>query len=142
MLALPEMRDNSRQQPEGGPMARYGRLLTNAQWEKIRPLLAKRRKRPRGGRPRADDRKMPEGILWILSGRARWCDLPEEFPSPSTSGRRLRDLGGSRGLVGNLARVSKRIERTPASEVERIVYGRQFRCGDKEDTLFPQRRPF
>lgn len=72
-------------------MARYGRLLTDAQWEKIRPLLAKRRKRPRGGRPRADDRKMPEGILWILSGRARWCDLPEEFPSPSTSGRRLRD---------------------------------------------------
>lgn len=72
-------------------MARYGRLLTDAQWEKIRPLLAKRRKRSSGGRPRADDRKVPEGILWILCGGARWCDLPEEFPSPSTSRRRLRD---------------------------------------------------
>jgi transposase len=26
-------------------MARYGRLLTDAQWEKIRPLLPKRPKR-------------------------------------------------------------------------------------------------
>jgi transposase len=33
-------------------MARYGQLLTRAQWEKIRPLLPKRPSRPRGGRPR------------------------------------------------------------------------------------------
>src|SRR5437879_4183312 len=72
-------------------MARYGRLLTDAQWEKIRPLLPKRRKRPQGGRPPADDRKVLEGILWILRSRARWCDLPVEFPSPSTCWRRLRD---------------------------------------------------
>ncbi len=72
-------------------MARYGRLLTDAQWEKIRPLLPKRRKRPRGGRPPADERKVLEGILWILRSGARWCDLPVEFPSPSTCWRRLRD---------------------------------------------------
>ena len=72
-------------------MARYGRLLTDAQWEKIRPLLPKRPKRPKGGRPRKDDRKVLEGILWILRSGARWCDLPEEFPSPSTCWRRLRD---------------------------------------------------
>jgi transposase len=72
-------------------MARYGRLLTDAQWEKIRPLLPKRRKRPHGGRPPADDRKVLEGILWILRSGARWCDLPVEFPSPSTCWRRLRD---------------------------------------------------
>jgi transposase len=72
-------------------MARYGRLLTDAQWEKIRPLLPKRRKRPQGGRPPANDRKVLEGILWILRSGARWQDLPEEFPSPSTCWRRLRD---------------------------------------------------
>jgi len=32
----------------GGLMARYGRLLTDAQWGKIQPLLPKRPKRPRG----------------------------------------------------------------------------------------------
>lgn len=69
-------------------MARYGRLLTDAQWEKIRPLLPKR---PRGGRPPSDNRKVLAGILWILRSGARWQDLPEEFPSPSTCWRRLRD---------------------------------------------------
>jgi len=80
------MSDKQGQQRRGGPMARYGRLLTDAQWEKIRPLLPKRRKRPQGGRPPADDRKVLEGILWILRSGARWCDLPVEFPSPSTVG--------------------------------------------------------
>ena len=72
-------------------MARYGGLLADAQWEAIRSLLPKRRKRPHGGRPPADDRKVLEGILWILRSGARWCDLPVEFPSPSTCWRRLRD---------------------------------------------------
>src|ERR1700690_4282273 len=72
-------------------MARYGRVLTDAQWEKIRPLLPKRAPRPRGGRPPAPERKVLEGILWILRSGARWQDLPEEFPSPSTCWRRLRD---------------------------------------------------
>jgi transposase len=33
-----------------------------------------------------------EGILWILRSGARWQDLPEEFPHPSTCWRRLRRL--------------------------------------------------
>ncbi len=72
-------------------MPRYGRLLTDAQWEKIRPLLPKPPARSRGGRPRASDRKVLEGILWILRSGARWQDLPDEFPHPSTCWRRLRD---------------------------------------------------
>lgn len=72
-------------------MPRYGRLLTDAQWEKIRPLLPKRPQRPQGGRPPANDRKVLEGILWILRSGARWQDLPDEFPHPSTCWRRLRD---------------------------------------------------
>jgi transposase len=72
-------------------MPRYGRLLTGAQWEKIRPRLPRSRRRPGGGRPGAPDRKVVEGILWILSSGARWQDLPEEFLHPSTCWRRLRD---------------------------------------------------
>ena len=72
-------------------MARYGRLLTDAQWEKIRPLLPQQPPRPRGGRPPSPGRKVLEGILWILRSGARWQDLPEEFPHPSTCWRRLRD---------------------------------------------------
>ena len=71
-------------------MARYGRLLTDAQWEKFRPLLPRPRRHPRGGRPRAPNRQVLEGILWILRSGARWQDLPEAFASPSTCWRRLR----------------------------------------------------
>ena len=46
---------------------------------------------PAPARPRADDRKVLEGILWMLRSGARGQDLPEAFPSPSTCWRRLRD---------------------------------------------------
>src|SRR6516165_7945842 len=73
IVSWAEMRDNVGQQRLG------------------RPDGAIRSKRPQGGRPPKDDRKVLEGILWILRSGARWCDLPEEFPSPTTCWRRLRD---------------------------------------------------
>ena len=65
-------------------------LLTDKQWEKIEPLIPKRPKNPKGGRPRADDRRVFEGILWILKTGARWKDLPDIYPHPSTCWRRLK----------------------------------------------------
>ena len=62
-------------------------VLSERQWEKIKPLLPRRRSR---GRAWADNRKVLEGILWILRSGARWQDLPEEYPSPSTCWRRLK----------------------------------------------------
>ena len=76
---------------EGGPMARSGPLLTEAQWKKIAPLLPKPPKQRKGGRPWIENRRVLEGILWILRSGARWQDLPEKFPHPSTCWRRLRD---------------------------------------------------
>ena len=46
---------------------------------------------PQGGRPRADDRKYFEGILWILWIGAPWSELPRQYGSPSTCWRRLRE---------------------------------------------------
>ena len=68
-------------------------MLTDEQWRKIEPLLPKRRKNPKGGRPPADDRLCLEGILWILRTGARWKDLPAIYPDPSTCWRRLRGWG-------------------------------------------------
>ena len=72
-------------------MARTGPLLTETQWKKIAPLLPKPPKHRRGGRPWIKNRRVLEGILWILRSGARWQDLPEKYPHPSTCWRRLRD---------------------------------------------------
>lgn len=60
--------------------------LTNAQWERIRPLLPPPR---RAGRPRADDRRTLEGILYVLRTGCRWQDMPPEYGCPATCWRRL-----------------------------------------------------
>ncbi len=73
-------------------MARKARpLLTDEQWSLIEPLLPKPVQSPKGGRKPIDARRTLEGILWILRSGARWQDLPERYPSPSTCWRRLRD---------------------------------------------------
>lgn len=67
-------------------MARPKVEITDEQWKRIEPFLPSPRST---GRPRADDRRTFEGILWVLRSGARWRDLPERYPSPSTCWRRL-----------------------------------------------------
>jgi transposase len=74
-------------------------FLSDAQWEQIKPFIPKRRGSNRGGRPPADDRACLEGILWVLRSGARWRDLPERYPSPSTCWRRLVEWEGEGVLV-------------------------------------------
>lgn len=64
--------------------------LTDAQWKRIRPHLPRPRRSPRGGRPRADNRRCFEGILWILWTGAPWSTLPKEYGTRSTCFRRLQ----------------------------------------------------
>ena len=65
--------------------------VSDEQWEKIKPHLPRRKPSRKGGRPPADDRACWEGILWVLRSGARWRDLPDRFPSPSTCWRRLTE---------------------------------------------------
>jgi transposase len=66
--------------------------LSDAQWEQTRALLPERN---REGRPRADDRRTLEGILYILRTGAPWGELPREFGSPVTCWRRLAEWEAS-----------------------------------------------
>ena len=62
--------------------------LTDAQWSYIEPLLPPK---ARTGRPRAEDRKTIDGILWVLRTGARWADLPEKYGASSTCHERLQN---------------------------------------------------
>jgi transposase len=66
------------------------RTLTQQPWEAIRVHLPAPKISPRGGRPRVDDRRCFEGILWILWTGAQWSELPRRYGSPSTCWRRLK----------------------------------------------------
>jgi len=72
-------------------MARDLRLITDEQWKIIEPLLPEPKASPKGGPKPIANRPCFEGILWVLRSGARWKDLPERYPSPSTCWRRLRD---------------------------------------------------
>ena len=49
--------------------------LTDREWFAIKPLLPNK---PRGV-PRVNDRRVLNGIFWILRSGAPWRDLPESF---------------------------------------------------------------
>jgi transposase len=69
------------------------RLLPDGLWNLIAPLLPPEPPKPKGGRPRVNDRAALTGILFVLKTGCPWQALPKElgFGSGSTCWRRLRD---------------------------------------------------
>lgn len=63
------------------------RELSDEQWGFIRPLLPPA---AREGRPRADDRRTINAILYVLTTGCRWMDLPKEYGDDSSANLRLR----------------------------------------------------
>lgn len=62
--------------------------LSDEHWERLRPLLPPP---PAGrGRPRRDDRRVVEGIVWRLATGTPWRDLPERFGPWKTVYSRFR----------------------------------------------------
>jgi transposase len=58
--------------------------LTDEQLDWVCDRIPDEKVSPLGGRPRADKRKVVEGIFWILDNGAKWKDLPRRFGSKST----------------------------------------------------------
>jgi transposase len=63
------------------------RELSDFEWDVTRPLLP-----PMSsvGRPRADDRMVLNGILYVLTTGCRWMDMPLEYGSYKTAWKRLK----------------------------------------------------
>jgi transposase len=54
--------------------------LSDYEWSVIKPMLPNK---PRGV-PRVDDRRVLNGIFWVLRSGAPWCDLPENYGPHTT----------------------------------------------------------
>jgi transposase len=63
-------------------------LLSDAQWERIAPLLPGKPGDP--GRSGADNRRFVEAVLWLVRTGAPWRDLDEKFGRWNSVFRRFR----------------------------------------------------
>ena len=68
-------------------------LVTDELWAAVAPLLPTEPAKPKGGRPRLDDRKALTGIIFVLKSGIPWEMLPQEMGCGAgmTCWRRLRD---------------------------------------------------
>jgi transposase len=68
-------------------------LVSDELWAVIAPLLPSEPAKPKGGRPRLDDRRVFTGIIFVLKSGIGWELLPRELGCGSgmTCWRRLRD---------------------------------------------------
>lgn len=69
--------------------------LTDAQWEKVKPLLPPQRFT--GGRPYHDHRTILGGILWVARTGSSWREMPREFGKWESAYRRY-ELWINQGL--------------------------------------------
>ena len=61
--------------------------LTDAQWDRLRPLLPPQK--PPTGRPANDHRTVVNGVLWVLRTGSPWRCLPERYGSWKTASSRF-----------------------------------------------------
>jgi transposase len=68
-------------------------LVTDELWEVIEPLLPEEPSKPKGGRPRIDDRAALTGIIFVLKSGIPWEMLPQEMGCGSgmSCWRRLKE---------------------------------------------------
>ena len=75
--------------------------FSDREWDAINPMLPNK---PRG-MPRVDNRRVLNGIFWVLRSGAPWRDLPAMDPNDLL--QPLRSLAGRRPGPGDLIRQTR-----------------------------------
>ena len=65
--------------------------ISDALWEKIRPLLPPELPGRKSGLSRMDDRKAMEAVLYIFRTNCKWRELPRSLGASSTVNRRFQE---------------------------------------------------
>lgn len=65
--------------------------IPDAVWEQIEPLLPPEFPQPRVGRPRMDDRKAMEAILYVFRTGCKWKAIPRSLGTGSSVYQRFQE---------------------------------------------------
>ena len=79
--------------------------LPDIAWEKIEKFLPHYSKSPKGGRPRAELRKIMNGILYVLRTGCQWKMVPKEYGSGSMCYRYFQEWEKA-GVIKNSGKLS------------------------------------
>ena len=60
-------------------------------WQRLASVLVIDKPRKKPGRPRANDRRLLEALIYLARTGAQWCALPPEFGPKSTAYDRFRE---------------------------------------------------
>ena len=78
--------------------------FSDCEWGVIKPMLPNK---PRGI-PRVDDRRVLNGIFWVLRSGAPWRDLPENYGPHTTCYKSLCPLAAGRRVGPDHGGVGRR----------------------------------
>ena len=65
--------------------------MPDAMWEQIRPLIPPEPPKPKGGRPRNDNRQMMDAIFYVLRTGIHWKALPRTIAAGSSAHDRFQE---------------------------------------------------
>ena len=65
--------------------------IPDALWAEIEPLLPPEKPKPKGGRPRMDNRQAMDAIFYLLRTGCQWKALPRSLGAPSTIHDRFQE---------------------------------------------------
>jgi len=111
-------------------------LVPQKLWNEIEPLLPRERPKPKGGRPRVDDRACLTGIVYVLRTGMPWRFVATElgWGSGVTCWRRLRDWTQAGvwprihekllGLLGRRGRLRAALVVMDSASVRAVLGGR------------------
>jgi transposase len=60
-------------------------------WTTVGPLLVIDKPRKKSGRPRHDDRRILNGLIWLARTGSQWSQVPRQFGPTSTAHARFQE---------------------------------------------------
>lgn len=60
-------------------------------WGRIQPLLVVAKVRKKPGRPRKDDRRILNGLIWLARTGSQWVEIPRRYGAKSTVHDRFQE---------------------------------------------------